>query len=581
MLVLSYGIAALLQMLACFGSAFALHKAFLSRIESKFSFHLAFLMSVVVESTLLGVLFLHFTVPLRSIQGVMLIKIILGLFFLYVKWSIFSQFIKENLWLFLIYLLVFFNACVPTSCYDAFTAHFQVPKYFLEYLAYPIRPDFQYLDALPLGVHMLYVLPLSLKLEGGVNVYSLIFMITLFDLFTKYSGKKIGLISILLCLSMPQFIRVAMDPMVDVPNFYFVVLGVVFMKHRHELRVYYYGLALSWSFLMCIKPTMLVFPLMLTSLIIYDFIKKDIKIEFVLKLALCMAVVGLFWQYKTYIIHGNPFYPYFGEGIVKPLVPKFDDVKPLGFENFINYLMILFFDHRYFLTYGPWIFICLPLLVLKKSDEKNDYIIYFLVVLGFVLTFLTTSFKNRYFMPYLFLLLPLFASRLQEASLTIKHLLKVWVFFVFLTYLPYFLQPLHAGLKNLTKSDYYQRKFSNYSIINNLNTEEHGKVFFVGSPVYWLNCEHIVSIYSETHLDYTRINTIELLFKRLKDEQIDTVCVDLGQLEGMSRSKSPYYQKNKYLATQCLLLWQKALESDRLSIIKKDAQVVVAKFQFR
>lgn len=581
MLVLEYAMGAVLQILACFGITFFIHKALLSRIESKYSLHLAFAIGVILESTLLGVFFLHGGISLLILKSLMMLKIVFGVVFLVRKSSFIIQKIKSNHWLFIFYSLIFINACVPTSCYDAFTAHFQVPKYFLEYLSYPNRPDFQYLDALPLGIHMLYVLPLSLGLEGGLNVYSLIFTIILFDLFMMHYGKRVGLISILLCLSMPQFIRVAMDPMVDVPNFYFVIFGAVLLNTRKKVKFHYYGLALSWSYLMCIKPTMLIFPVVLIGVVIYDFIKKEIQIQFAFKMAFCMVIVGLFWNYKAYIIHENPFYPYLGEGVVKSLLPKFSTIEISVYEKLLNYLEILFLDHRYFLSFGPWFLICVPLLFSKNLVLKNDFLIYLLVILGFILTFYTTSFKNRYFMPYLILLIPLFAHRLSEAPVIVVRLLKSWVFFVLLTYLPYFLQPVHAGLKNLSKDEYYQRKFQNYSIVNSLNEKEHGKVFYVGSAVYWLNSDHVVSIYSETHFDYSRIKSVEELIKKLKHQQIDTVCIDMGHLEGMSKNTSPYYQKNRYLASKCLTLWCEALKTDKLTVLREEAQVVIAKFQFK
>jgi hypothetical protein len=582
LLIIEYFCACIAQVIATIGFCKLLTYP-LSKFEyfdkTKFKVHILFLLSIIFESTLLAFLSIHLSIPILFLKSFFLLKLTFGfIFLLEYRSDIIKTVIKHKL-LVLSFIFLLINASVPTSSYDCFTAHFQVAKLFLSAEAYPIRPDFQYLDALPLGIHMLFLTPLSFGLEGALNIIPAIFTIVLFHLLGKGYGKNIGGLSCLLFISMPEFIRVSMDPMVDTPSIYFATLGFIMLTRANINKLYYNFLiaALSWSFLMAIKPTMVCFPILFILLCFFTLVKKRITLINAFTIIISMFPGGI-WIYKAWLIHGNPLFPYFYSSNFAPLISVELSQNTVSISMmFLNYLQTIFVDSRFFLSLGPWPLILIPAFLFRKKYSLKVLFAILIVISGLLLTFKFTSFKNRYFLPYLCISIPWFAYTLNQSNRIIKFIFYFWCAFNISMFLPYLSQPALAALKGMDKDAYYESKFDNYKIINSANKLAEGKILFVATPIYWLNKEHVLSIYSETYLDYTRLNS-EGLLKKIEELKITYILFDKASLTGMINHPSKHYHKNAYIAQKCLDLINHIIHSSgSFDIIEESNGIVIAK----
>jgi hypothetical protein len=248
-----------LQTLGVYGSIWAITQILKNHLFRDFSSSqtviVAFGLAMIMESTLIGTLSVAECLPLFLTQTIFFAKAGLGTWAL--SKSSFGNSAKTALahWPILLWgAAILLNACIPTSSFDNFSAHFPIPNLFIEASGYPLRPDFQYLDALPLGAHMWSIPGFSVHLEGAANAISPIFSLALIAGITSFYGRKCGLWALVACLSMPEFIRVSLDPMMDTPCFFYGTIGFILIRHRCRLHQWI-GL-LFWMFLMSIKPTL-------------------------------------------------------------------------------------------------------------------------------------------------------------------------------------------------------------------------------------------------------------------------------------------------------------------------------------
>jgi hypothetical protein len=301
------------------------------------------------------------------------------------------------------------------------------------------------------------------------------------------------------------------------------------------------------------------------------------KIKFAQLVLLCaMTLPGALWFYKAWLLHSNPLYPYFFSPNTGVLFPEHLKATSGSLVfSFIHYLKIIFLDSRYFLSIGPWPLAFIPLILFRKKYSPKIILALILFIGGLLLTFKFTSFKNRYFLPYLCILVPWFALILNNSSRYINILFTLWCFLNISLYIPYIAQPLLVILKGHTKESYYSEKFDNYSIISDLNKLPEGKTLFVATPVYWLERDHVVSIYSETYIDYTRLNSNELI-QKIKDLNIKYVYLDKVFLRGMINHKLSHYRKNAYCAKKCLDLMNITLKNPEFKIITNHDDYTIA-----
>ena len=257
----SYALGVLCQILGSLGWGGCVHKL-LGRRQNLGS---SFAVACIAESGFLSALAMIRAMPASAMVFWFWAKSILGIFFIVFYRKPIGKWLGDHPCIAVFGGLLTLHACCPTSNFDCFSAHFPIPKLFLEAEGYPVRPDFQYLDALPLAAHMWLIPAFATGLEGGANIVSGIFAFAIFVFISQNWGRRLAFLSLMVCLSMPEFIRVSLDPMVDTPCFFFVLVGMwAFRQHQ---RKHFLGIA-CWTFLVGIKPTLAPFSIVAMAIFI-------------------------------------------------------------------------------------------------------------------------------------------------------------------------------------------------------------------------------------------------------------------------------------------------------------------------
>jgi hypothetical protein len=481
---------------------------------------------------------------------------------------------NSNLHLWMISLwgtILILNASIPTSSFDNFSAHFPIPNLFIDASGYPNRPDFQYLDALPLGAHMWLIPPFAAQLEGGANIISGIFSLATLLLIANIYGPKICLWSSIAFLSMPEFIRVSLDPMMDTPCFFYAISGWYLLSQQHLSRQ-----LMGFSFLcfLCaIKPTLVGFPMIACCWIIVRNFKKINLSK--LSIAIALTLPGALWYIKNAIFHGNPLYPHVFSSAAAPFCPPeyLPMVAQSQAERIWNYMEVLFAEPHYNLSYGFWILYGLPL-VFQLRKSKHRWALS-LIALGVIITYLTTPFKNRYMMPYIMILIPTLGILAHKSQGIIKALLLGTVFINLISVAPYTAQPLLATIKNWNYDDYYRFKFYNYATYEKVNQLPEGKILLTGQPSHWIKRPHLLSVISETHLDYTRLESIDELITFIRNNNLSFLVFDQADTQGMAQHPKPWYRKKSYCAKRALHWVEKLSKHPQTQLILEENGVQV------
>lgn len=556
MMVLTLGFGVVLQFLASLGLARLVQFRLGARELST-----CFAMGAILESMVLALLSLTMGLPVWVLQLWFFIKVGAGCLGCSTWWPQMGRW-GWPVWAFAVMGIM--NASVPTSNFDCFSAHFPIAKLFLEAEGYPWhRVDVQYLEALPLGAHLWFLPQMSWGLEGAVNAIGPVFGFFSLLALREHLGPRGGLWGALLCLGMPQFLRVTMDPMVDAALFFFVLKGALCLPKNSN-----WGLAaLFLSFPLAIKPTLLPLGLLALYLCI-RWPNRSFRVKGGLLFA--MAAMVLLWPLKNWVQFGNLFHPYLFSQGEAPWIPMESRVAPLPwFEHWLNYVKVVFLDHRYALSLGFWPLLALPLA--WRFANRRPLLAVGMVV-GFLLTGLLTPFKNRYFMPFLFLALPAFSISLVVSKHRVtKGLVVLQAVLVMGLFVPYAAQSLHALVKNLNHEDFIQRKYPFYPGYRVANELPEGRILLVGQASHWIERDHRVAIVSETHLDFTRLSSIEELIHHLDGEEIVHVVFDRRDALGMAAHEDPWYRGKAHCARRAIH-WMDRLK-ERASAVQEVAGI--------
>jgi len=576
MLVLNYALGALLQIVGTFGLIFIFSKISSSPYHStKKKVLFFFALSYIVEATFLGLLSFVYLTSKPFLIFYFWIKVILGMVYLKQHFKTIITFLSENLWLTISIFALVFTCSVPTANFDCFSAHFSIPKLFIEATGYPIRPDYEYLDALPLSGHMWYLPGMAANFEGSLNIVSAIFSIAIILMLYVFHGKKIAFIGFILLFGMPQWIRVTLDPMMDTPScFYALFSFYLAQQYLRDPKKMMGPFFMASCFLISLKPTLFAFPVLATVLILSTF-KKEVLTKSTLLWVTFAFIAGGLWYFKNLVLHQNALYPHLFAGTSAPYIPPDLIPEKVSFlTSLLQYLKVIFIDHRYVLSYGPWPLIGLPLLFIFIKNKTVRLLLLYLCF-GFLITWFFTSFKNRYYMPYLILAIPSLSFAIAKAGPWTQRLLKLNTALTLLLFLPYFLQPAYAIFKNFNYESYYSFKYPKYEIFQRVNQSNPGKVLLVGQPSYWLKGSHQLSVVSETHLDFSRITELNELLDHIRQADIKTIVYDKTDAEGMAQKSDRYYSKKAYLASRCSYWMDLLFNSPHVTMTMDERGVLV------
>ncbi|MBF0245734.1 MAG: hypothetical protein HQL31_10790, partial [Planctomycetes bacterium] len=401
-LILEYLLGALLQLLGALGASGLVYRLFIRRLDlpERWKPLCAFAMAGAGESLLLGALSLVACTPVWFLVSLFWVKVALVLPLFAGPCRISSplrELMRRPLLGFWTVALLL-NASLPTSCYDAFTSHFAVARLFLEAGGHPARFDYQYLFALPLGGHMWLLPGLAAGFEGAANFATPLFSVALVYLFEVAMGRKGAIWAFLILLSIPQFIRLSLDPMMDAPCLFYATFGLLLLRtdRFRYARATWMIAGLSWALLAGIKQTLLPFWVLWSCLFLWAVREAKIPWRKAVGLFLGVAVMALFWYARNLIYTANPVYPFFFSRDAAPLIPSgsLPPVNSLSVGSLWDYLFVVFLDRRWMLSIGPWFLAFLPCLLRTGRQSRGLRVAKVLLFLGFLLTMYFRPFKN-------------------------------------------------------------------------------------------------------------------------------------------------------------------------------------------
>lgn len=477
-----------------------------------------------------------------------------------------KAFIGEYRFPLLLSLLLLFPAFAPATSFDVFTAHYAVAKAFIQQGGLPYRPDYQYIEALPLAPHMWFLPGLAAEFEGAANAVSPLFASALFFLFYVFLTRRVAFVSCLILLATPEFIRIAIDPMVDAPAIFLALTGAFTLRlsarRTEDSAFLLFSTGIFWCFLIGIKQTYLAFPLVWFVYSLFHAPKAHGRTTLLRFFGLPILAGGI-WYFRLWVTRGNPFFPYLFSSELKANIPAehLPPVHQFSFESLMDYLGILFADTHFQLSLGIWFLALLPPIILFSRWKKAFLPLVAVFVLTLLVALYFAPFKNRYALPAVFLFVPWMAALATRAGKMLRAFIAITAVINLFLFFPYFAQPAWIAAKDLSQREYYRFKFYNYDALTYVHDLNPRKMFFVATPVYWLKVPHQLSIFSETHTDYTRIESLESFVSELHDKGITHIVFDRQMVEEAARNDNPYYSARAFIASRCLFWMDRLFES--------------------
>jgi hypothetical protein len=281
----------------------------------------------------------------------------------------------------LLYPLIAYGL-IPPVTYDEVAYHMAIPKIFIQHHGITYIPFIPYSNW-PLGTEMLYTLSLLLHSETLAHLVTwdslLLICVGLWWFARRYVDEQEGLLAAVLFAATPMVGALAGTALIELPLALFSFLAVValIVWTEKEQTSWWVLSAICGGFAASIKLNGAVVPLILgVFLLFYRMLvtpsqwRNAIK-QFAAYGAIALAVV-LPWYLKTWILAGNPVWPFF----LKLLGGK--DWDALGSEYLFGFIKLVNLP----ITLPNW-FTGLPRLVLQPrpfAPPGVDLIWYYLVL---------------------------------------------------------------------------------------------------------------------------------------------------------------------------------------------------------
>ncbi|MCX6790564.1 MAG: glycosyltransferase family 39 protein, partial [Candidatus Gribaldobacteria bacterium] len=258
----------------------------------------------------------------------------------------------------------------------------------------------------PLLMESLY--GLLFKIGGYSLVHLIHYQIVLATLLGLYAvgskkfSRRAGLLFVLLCFTLYEFFMNSVSGYIDAASACFEILAVLIFldininnkadRNKLVLSGILFGVALS------IKSTVLYSLLAILIIGFLKFLKSENKKQVLAMFFWFIAsfvLVGCFWYLKTWIMAGNPLYPFLGEGSQsQDIVPTLAVQGRGGLQLFGEGVLrvfktpLQFLEPYYILSFLA--FLTLPFLVFVKKEKKWIVSLLFFVLVYFSLWGLTT-----------------------------------------------------------------------------------------------------------------------------------------------------------------------------------------------
>ena len=274
------------------------------------------------------------------------------------------------------------NALVPPVSYDEVAYHLAIPKIYIQHHGITYIPFIPYSNW-PLGTEMLFTLSLLLRSETLAHLVTwdalLLICAGLWWFARRYLDEQEGLLAAVLFAATPMVGALAGTALIELPlalySFLAVITLIVWTERRQA--VWWVVSAICGGFAASTKLNGAVVPLILGLFLLAHGMlanpsqwRTAIK-QFAAYGGIALAVV-LPWYLKTWILAGNPFWPFF----LKLLGGK--DWDALGSEYLLGFIKLVNLP----ITLPNW-FTGLPRLVLQPrpfAPPGVDLIWYYLVL---------------------------------------------------------------------------------------------------------------------------------------------------------------------------------------------------------
>jgi len=291
-----------------------------------------------------------------------------------------------------IWSVSFFGALSPLIGMDAASYHMRDPKIFIEKHSIVHIPYTR--DSLwPFLIQMLFTLGLILK---GVTVAKLFnFAYGIFTLFGVYSlcriffKRKEAILATGIFGSIPAVFTSANYAYTDLAVIFYTVLSFYgFFKWLNSKKnVWFYISAIGCAFLLGIKITSAITPLIIVTFFIINCLRRKAILikDMVLPLsafAMIMFIISGVWYIRPWIILGNPIFPFaayiFGYGYPETCL-RYQDTSGIG-TGFIQYVTMLWHltiypDKFGGESIGPVFLLFLPMVIfLRKFSSFMKYV---------------------------------------------------------------------------------------------------------------------------------------------------------------------------------------------------------------
>jgi len=382
------------------------------------------------------------------------------------------------------------SALTPVLCFDCQVYHLADPKLFLKYhsLIHTQVPgiDIRLGKIMPFTFEMLYTIPLAFHndilakliqygtaLLAGASVY-------VFS--RRFFSSLAGLFAVAIFLIQPFVIKHIATTKVDTAILLFGILSIYsfFEWYDNENNKWLMLCGIFSGLFFACKLTGL-FLIIILSLLIFYRLFHDNKSGFktsalgLIKFAIPAFIIPSPWLLRSWILTGDPLYPYINKLLVHNFITEVGHPKTL--ISLILYPWNLTFNPELFYGFSqrisPFYLAILPaLLLVKNVDRKIKYLLVFgLLYVYFFFPFLALP---RYFMPGIAALSIVVGYIISQISFQYKNsmvkkvlLLLLCVPFVLQLYYLYRVNMPNVGaaLKIVSRADYLEKHLSDYYLV--------------------------------------------------------------------------------------------------------------------
>ncbi len=471
-------------------------------------------------------------------------------------------------------LLVTFVTCFsPVTYYDSLVYHLALPGLYDRMGRVQMIPSNLY-SFFPASIEMIFLYGINQfpNPEYVINVWQWLvtgaLSIAVAEWTFELCGKRAAIISLVLWWTMPAVLLLTTGAYVDLPLGGFVFLSMrCFQFGRNESNAKWLVLSGLFSgFAMATKYTGAVCPIILTSVLLFDFVRfKRISMRLVCLFVFSAAVPIVPWLVKNWMAIGNPVFPFLYKWLGG--ADGWTAENAAGyFRQLTDYEMKsrLFFE----LARAPWSLATSATRFGGGFDVLGDFgwpLILFSAPLAIFLSYRTASVRFltlfsliqffiwfctkpvfRFLVPSLpvaILLSAIAINRLTSdprapVRIISYSLIAPWLISNFFLYwfIVQGLQPFSVSLGYETRNEYLSRRLNFYPVFERLNLmDSQEKVFVLGEQrTFHLSVPFVASnLFSVSPLSSVsnRARTDEEILKFLDLNKISFLLINEGEIE--------------------------------------------------